>query len=54
MARHEVGEASRLCGLGEELLDGLLGHAGAAAKLGGALAGLAIECGEGRSLWVDR
>ena len=54
MARYEIGEASRLSGLGEELLDGLLGHAGAATKLGGALTGLAVECCEGCRLRVER
>ena len=51
---HQVGEATRLLGLGEELLHRLLGHAGPAAELTGALAGLAVEGGEGRRLGVDR
>ena len=53
MAGDEVGEAAGLLGLGEELLHRLLGHAGAAPELGGALAGLAVEGGEGRGLRVD-
>jgi hypothetical protein len=51
---HEVGETPRLLGFGEKLLHRLLGHPGAAAELGGALAGFAVECCEGGSLGIDR